>query len=105
MLKIVQSSPDMIVQLSGKIDSTNLNDIEVEAQELLETDDSIESLVFDINEVVYVSSAGLRVFSAVNKICKKRKIKYKVIGVRADILAIFKMTGYASIFPIEQKEE
>ena len=94
----------MVVALSGKIDASNYEQIQTEVSALLQAG-GIESFAFDVNEVTYVSSAGLRMFSAVNKMCKNNRISYKLSGLREDIMKMFQLTGYASVFKIEVKEE
>lgn len=95
---------EMTVFLSGKIDATNFEEIQEKAFELLEKENT-KAFVFDMNDVSYVSSAGLRMFSAVNRKATEIGISYKLSKMREDIMKLFQMTGYASAFCIELKEE
>jgi anti-anti-sigma factor len=96
----------LTVKLTGKIDGNNNEDIQLEACELLNgIGDDVESFVFDVNDVTYVSSAGLRTFSALSKECKNRGIAYSLVGLRKDIVRMFQLTGYANIFKIVEKQE
>ena len=101
------SEPEVVtVKISGKIDGNNHDDIQLEACEILnEAGDDVESFVFDVNDVTYVSSAGLRMFSALSKECKNRGIAYSLVGLRKDIVRMFQLTGYANIFKIVEKQE
>lgn len=101
LFHIITNQPDILIKLSGKIDAANYEEIQEKVLNLLNTDEEIESLTFDVNEVSYVSSAGLRLFSAINTVCKKNQISYKLSGLREDIMKMFQLTGYASIFKIE----
>lgn len=92
-----------IVYLSGKIDANNFEEIQNVTFSLM-TADNIHGFVFDMNDVNYVSSAGLRMFSAVNHKSAELGISYKLVKMREDILKLFQMTGYASAFYIELKE-
>lgn len=94
------------VKLEGKIDANNHEDIQLETYELLKNaSDEVESFEFDVNDVTYVSSAGLRMFSSISKECKNKGIAYSLVGIRKDILRMFQLTGYANIFKIVEKQE
>lgn len=89
-----------------KIDAKNFESIQNEAITFLADEDkAISEFVFDLDNVIYVSSAGLRMFSAINKIAQQADIEYKLINLRKDILKMFQLTGYASIFKIEEKAQ
>lgn len=91
------------ITLSGKIDATNFEQIQKEALEFLERED-VTGLIFQFKKVSYVSSAGLRMFSAVHKKTEELGKSYKLVQMRVDILKLFQMTGYASAFCIETDE-
>ena len=101
---VTQGSPNLIVKLTGKVDAVNYEKILTDVTELLENGE-VESLVFDVNDVNYVSSAGLRMFSGVGKLCKSKNIDYMLDGLRRDIYKMFQLTGYASILKIRVKED
>lgn len=94
----------IIVYLSGKIDASNFEEIQDTVFNLINTE-GIHNFIFNMNDVSYVSSAGLRMFSAVNHKAAELAISYKLIKMREDILKLFQMTGYASAFYIELKED
>ena len=58
-----------------------------------------------MNDVTYVSSAGLRMFSAINQYAEEKQYVYKLIEMQNAILKMFQMTGYANAFQIEVKED
>ena len=85
-----------------KIDARNYEEIQNEIIEILKNRD-INNFVFDLDNVSYVSSAGLRMFSAVNKVASENCIDYKLINLVSEIYRMFELTGYASAFKIEEK--
>lgn len=106
--KVVENTePGVLnVKLAGKIDANNHEDIQLEAHEiLLKAGSNVDAFEFDVNDVTYVSSAGLRMFSSVSKECKNKGIAYSLVGLRKDILRMFQLTGYANIFKIVEKQE
>lgn len=87
-----------------KIDAKNYSDIEDIAKEIAEEMTESE-FVFDLKNVVYVSSAGLRMFSAINSILQETGTEYKLINLTKDILKMFQLTGYSSMFKVEGQPE
>ena len=57
-------------------------------------------LVFDFSEVEYISSAGLRVLLAAQKVMN-RKGSMKLVGVSDEIQEVFEITGFSDILTIE----
>lgn len=90
--------------LTGKIDAANYEAIRDEAIGHIEEDD-VDELVFDMDEVVFVSSAGLRMFSSVNQRIAELEKDYMLVNLREDMMKFFQMTGYSSAFCIKLKEE
>ena len=91
------------IVLDGKIDATNYTDIEI-LEEM--KDEAVKTIVFDLNEVTYISSAGLRMFSGINQECLRLgKNLIKLINVNEELYKLFKMCGYTSSFEFEQDEK
>ena len=61
----------------------------------------VKDLVFDLSEVDYVFSAGLRVFLQAQKIMNSNGGKMRIINVDPAIKSIFEMVGFANIMDIE----
>jgi anti-sigma B factor antagonist len=58
-------------------------------------------IVFDLGEVEFVSSAGLRVFLLARKIADRQKGNITLINVKDSIRDVLKMTGFAKILNIK----
>ena len=93
---------NMTIYLTGKIDASNSETIQECIANLID-ENELSELIFDMNDVTYVSSAGLRMFSALNQKSIEYSIEYRLINMRQDIQKMFQMTGYASAFSIETK--
>jgi len=89
-----------IVVLSGKIDASNYEEIQDKVFSIL-SEHRPELFVFNMDAVSYVSSAGLRMFSAVNKKTAEMETSYSLVRMREAVMKLFQMTGYASAFHIE----
>lgn len=89
-----------------KVDAKNFQEIEEAAKEEINSaSDSISEVEFNLGNVTYVSSAGLRMFSAINSLSQEHGLDYSVVNLRKDILKMFQLTGYSSIFRTIEKPE
>jgi anti-anti-sigma factor len=62
--------------------------------------DNTKHVELDFAELVYVSSAGLRVLLMGEKTSKTKGAKMTIANVSADIMEVFDMTGFADILTI-----
>lgn len=85
------------VKVEGRLDTATAPALEEELAEVLEEADE---LVFDLEGLEYMSSAGLRILLATQK---KMALKggMKVINVNDVIREIFDITGFSDILIIE----
>ena len=87
----------VILKIEGRLDTTTAPTLEKTINEIL---DGVTELVLDMNQLTYVSSAGLRVLLSTQK--KMNKLgTMKLIGVCEEVMEVFEMTGFADILNIE----
>ncbi|MCR5202674.1 MAG: phosphotransferase [Lachnospiraceae bacterium] len=89
----------LYIYLKGRISSENSSDMEKEAEAIINKNPNMETVI-DVNELIYISSAGLRVLLRL-----KKEIKGDVIIVNAspEIYDIFEVTGFSDIFDVKKK--
>lgn len=87
----------LTVKLEGRLDTTTSPELESDLKNSL---DGITDLVFDFENLEYISSAGLRVLLATQKIMNKQGTM-KVMNVCETIMEIFEVTGFSDILTIE----
>ena len=87
---------ELIVSIEGRLDTNSSSDLEKEVENLNE----IDSLIFDFNNLEYISSSGLRILLACQK---KMNLQGKMIikNVNSNIMEIFEITGFSDILNIE----
>ena len=85
------------VKVEGRLDTTTAPALE---EELAEVMDEAEELVFDLEGLEYMSSAGLRILLATQK-KMAQKGGMKVVNVNDVIKEIFDITGFSDILTIE----
>jgi len=86
----------MTVKINGRLDTNSAPELE---REVMENIEGIEELVFDLSQMPYTSSAGLRVFLKAQKQMNKQG-NMCVIGACEDVLEVFEITGFSDIINI-----
>lgn len=86
-----------VVELEGRLDTVTAPELE---KEIKNPEPKVTELVLDFNKLEYISSAGLRVLLAAQKVMAKRGTM-KIIGANEMIMEIFEVTGFADILTIE----
>lgn len=81
----------------GRLDTQTAPELEKEIDGIIS---NLKELIFDMNGLEYVSSAGLRVILKAQKIMNT-KGSMKLIGVNDSIMEIFDITGFLDILTIE----
>ena len=88
---------ELTLSLSGRLDTTTAPVLE---QELQQSYQDINSLIFEFKELEYISSAGLRVILAAQKQMLKQG-SMKLRNLNDNVREVFEMTGFADIMSIE----
>lgn len=96
-MEIVKTANENVlnVALSGRLDTTTAPQLE---EELVL--DGVTELNLDFAELDYISSAGLRVLLAAQKVMNKQGAM-KILNVNSDIMEVFEITGFSDILTIE----
>ena len=92
-----QNGSSLTIALGGRLDTTTAPELEAVVKDSL---DSVTELVFDMAELDYISSAGLRVLLGAQKTMNKQGTMV-VKNVNDDINEIFDVTGFVDILTIE----
>lgn len=99
-MKITKNFTDgvLTVEIDGRIDTMTAPELEGELKHSV-TDD-VQVLIFDFAKVEYLTSAGIRVIMAAEKVMS-RQGQMKLINVNDEINEIFDMTGLIDLLVIE----
>ena len=81
------------VSLIGEVDSMNANTIETD---LLKEIEGVKKLIFDLSELEYISSAGLRVLLSMQKRMKTQG-SMEVRNTNEEVMQIFKVSGFVRL--------
>jgi anti-sigma B factor antagonist len=86
------------IALQGRLDTATAPQLE---QELKQSLDDAQALVFDLKELEYISSAGLRVLLSAHK-AMMGKDGMTVRNANEDVMEIFDITGFVDVLNIEE---
>ena len=93
-----QDGAKLTIAVSGRLDTTTAPQLESEVKSSL---DGITTLVLDLSDLEYISSAGLRVLLSAQKTMNE-KGSMTVKGASEIIMEIFEVTGFVDLLNIEQ---
>ena len=89
---------ELTISLEGRLDTTTSPQLEKEVNASLT---GVSRLVFDLKELSYISSAGLRVLLSAQKAMNK-KGSMLIRNAGSAIMDIFDVTGFSEILTIEE---
>lgn len=88
----------LILRPVGRLDSTSAPELERLVLEQL--DAGVRRMVFDLPDMDYVSSAGLRVILLAGKKLRASQGKLALTGMRDMVREVFEMSGFLALFPV-----
>lgn len=88
----------LLIQIQGRIDTTTAPILEGELKHSVTNE--VQELIFDFGSVEYMSSAGIRVIMAADKVMS-RQGEMKLIHVNEEIMDMLDMTGLTDLLTIE----
>ena len=86
------------IAVAGSIDTNTAPQLEGAVNTALETS---KSIVFDLAETEYISSAGLRVVLATQKAIAKAAGTFVLRNMQPNVREVFDVTGLSSVLTIE----
>ena len=93
----ILNGTELTVTIEGRLDTTTAPELEASLKESFE---GVEKLVLDFANLEYLSSAGLRVLLAAQKVMNKQG-EMVIRNVNETINEIFEVTGFIDILTIE----
>ena len=94
--KIEVNNRAAVAFVEGSINSANAAEF---GEALAGLPGDAESVVLDVTELEYISSAGLRVLLGLKK--RMGAKSFRIVGANSNVMDVFNMTGFADIMDIE----
>ena len=86
----------LYIKLEGRLDTTTSPELEQELKDI----SNVSELIFDFENLEYISSAGLRILLSTQKEMSKHG-NMKIKNVNNDIMEVFEITGFVDILTVE----
>lgn len=96
-INIEKNETSLTITLEGRLDTTTSPQLEAALKQNI---GNSETLVLDFAQLAYISSAGLRVLLAAQKVMNKQG-KMILKNVNETIMDVFEITGFSDILTIE----
>lgn len=90
--------PAPVIRAEGRVDSSNAAELESAAMSAVSS--AAGGVVFDLSQLVYMSSAGLRVLLVALKACKARGARVGLAAAQPNVLQVLEMSGFAKMFAL-----
>lgn len=87
----------LLIELDGRLDTTTAQQLEEKINSEIE---GVKELTFDLKDLTYISSAGLRILLSAQKIMNNQG-KMIVKNASEEVEEIFEVTGFSDIFIIQ----
>ena len=83
--------------LEGELNTLTSEDVEIEIDDVLKGQ-RIDSIVFDMGDLIYITSAGLRILVRLKKIYNDTRL----VRVQPEVCHVLEMVGFNQLFSIER---
>ena len=97
-IDVNKNGKTLLLAPEGRLDTTTAPELEAALKENLE---GAEELIFNLEKLDYISSAGLRVLALAKRNMKNRG-SMKVTGVNEVLMEIFEITGFTRLLGLEE---
>ena len=85
----------LTVKVIGELDTVTSPKLE---EELSKNIDGVKEIIFNLEELKYISSSGIRVL-----VTMKKKIgNFKVLNPTNEVMEVFEMTGLVKVFNVQK---
>lgn len=96
-INVSKKEKNLSIILQGRLDTTTAPQLEASLKQNV---GDCEILIMDFKQLEYISSAGLRVLLAAQKVMNKQG-KMIIKNVNDTIMEVFEITGFIDILTIE----
>ncbi len=95
---VVKHENDLIIVLSGRLDTITAPELE---KKFNEEEIEQEKVILEFSNVEYISSAGLRALLAIKRNLDSKKKVLEIHNINAVVKEVFSVTGFNNILNIK----
>ncbi len=96
-IKLINHGESGELLLIGRLDSTTVGDVETIFRQMSER---FTELTLNMEQLDYISSAGLRVLKRLHVAMNKKGGKLELVKVKPMVMEVFEMTGFSGLLRI-----
>ena len=93
----------LILKPAGRIDGQNAVDFQTAIESIVS--ESTQAVVLELTDLVYISSAGLRVILLLAKTLKSRNAKFAMCSISGSVKDVFDISGFGKIISTHDTRE
>ena len=97
-----KKSGTLIAKAAGRIDGSNAREFQDALEAFLEGE--VAALILDMENLTYISSAGLRVILLVSKKLQRSSSKFGICALSKSIGEVFQISGFDKIIPTHRTQ-
>ena len=98
-----RSGGALVLKTKGRIDGTNAHTFHEDIKKIVTPDD--KTIVLDLEELEYISSAGLRIILLVAKDSRNTDVDFAVCAMNKLVGQVFRNSGFDQIINIHDTRE
>jgi anti-anti-sigma factor len=88
----------LIATTGDRVDGVNAREFQSELETAIEETD--RTVILDLQKLLYISSAGLRVILLTAKALQRQQAKFAVCSLSDPVREIFEISGFDKIIPV-----
>ena len=97
-MEYIRNNENITLLCEGALTNVNADKLQQEISSLIEAPET-KNVIFDFNNVSYISSSGLRIIMAV----AQRGFAVQIINACSEVYEVLDITGFITLFPVSRK--
>ncbi len=102
-LNVRNETKATVVEVKGKVDTLTAPEFGKYLKEQIDKNEN--TLIVNMTELYYMTSAGLREILGAGKMLRKKHMDILLAAPQGNIMEVFKISGFSSLFKIFDTEE
>lgn len=94
----VKEGDTLVAKTEGRVDGTNAREFQEALEGVIKNAD--HSVILDMEQLTYISSAGLRVILLIAKALERQNVKFGVCSLSDPIREIFDISGFDKVVKV-----
>ena len=103
MIETTRDAGALTVKVRGRIDGSNASEFQDKVKNIFTDED--KTVMMDMSELEYISSAGLRVVLMLAKLLEQRKLNFAIHSLSDPIREVFEISGFDKIIKVHDSRE